>query len=231
MLEGRSESDVDDNVQAVASGRERSGRVNAKRSLAGDASTEPDREGPEAVSATKSGKSAKKSKRAPRSPSPQAIDSDDPDHRTTSWHRPVSNSAIYTTYEGPILSEVRRLFQTLIFARDGSPIRTLTIHRVLNLKLALLAAKDVMDPKCIETSRMQWTSPTRTPARSKCSHSALFRVCMVSTKPAPTNAHGPCAALQGHQQLDQGRGLVYGFCRHPLQQRDEGAQAPRQHRG
>ncbi len=41
-------------------------------------------------------------------------------------------------------SEVSRRFQTLIFARDCSP---LTIHCVLNLKLALLAAKDVMDPK------------------------------------------------------------------------------------
>ncbi len=99
------------------------------------------------MSATKSGKSAKKSKRTPRSPSPQAVDSDNPDHCTTSWHRPVPNSAIYTTYEGPILSEVCRRFQILIFARDGSPIRTLTIHRVLNFKLALLAAKDVMNPK------------------------------------------------------------------------------------
>ncbi len=147
MLEGLTELDVDDNVQAVTGAIERRGRVNAKWSFAGDASTEPDREGPEAVSATKSGKSATKSKRTPRSPSPQSVDSHDPDHRTTSRHRLVSNSAIYTTYEGPILSEVCRRFQTLIFAQDGSPIRTLTIHRVLNFKLALLAAKDVMDPK------------------------------------------------------------------------------------
>ncbi len=55
--------------------------------------------------------------------------------------------AIYTTYDGPILGDVRRRFKTLIFAWDGSPIRTLTIHCVLNFKLALLAAKDVMDPK------------------------------------------------------------------------------------
>jgi hypothetical protein len=95
----------------------------------------------------RSGKSAKKSKRIPRSASPQSVDSDDPDHRTTSRHRPVSSSAIYTTYDGPILGDVRRRFQTLIFARDGSPIRTLTILRVLNFKLALLAAKDVMDSK------------------------------------------------------------------------------------
>jgi hypothetical protein len=140
----QTESDVDDNIQAVASASKRRGRANAKRSLA---STKPDREGPEAVPSTKSGKSAKKSKRIPRSESPQSVDSDDPDHRTTSRHRPVSNSAIYTTYDGPILGDVRRRFQTLIFARDGSPIRALTIHRVLNFKLALLAAKDVMDPK------------------------------------------------------------------------------------
>jgi hypothetical protein len=140
LLEGRQESDVENNVQAVDSGKERSGRVVAKRSLAGDADTEPDR---------KSGKSAKKSRRPTRSPSPQAaaVDSDDPDHRTTSRHKPVSNSAIYTAYEGPILTDVRRRFQTLIFARDGSPIKTLTIHRHLNYKLVLNAARDVMEPK------------------------------------------------------------------------------------
>ena len=43
---------------------------------------------------------------------------------------------------------------------------------------------------------------------------------MVSTKPAPTNAQGPCSALQGRRQLDQDRGLVYEFGRHPIQQRD-----------
>ncbi len=42
------------------------------------------------------------------------------------------------------MTSVRR-FQTLIFARDGSPIKTLTVHRHLNFKQTLIAAKDVMD--------------------------------------------------------------------------------------
>ena len=94
----------------------------------------------------KGGKSAKKNKR-PNPPSPEPVDSDDPDARTASRHKPVSTSAIYTTYDGPALADARRRFQTLIFARDGSPIKSLTIHRQLNFKLVLIAAKDVMDPK------------------------------------------------------------------------------------
>jgi hypothetical protein len=48
-----------------------------------------------------------------------------------------------------------------------------------------------------------------------------FLVCIVvTTQQGPTNAHGPCAALQGHRELVQGRGLVYEFGRHPLQHRD-----------
>lgn len=51
------------------------------------------------------------------------------------------------------LCDVRRRFQTLIFARDGSPIKTLTIHRHLNYKLVLNAARDVMDPKLFKEFR------------------------------------------------------------------------------
>ena len=53
----------------------------------------------------------------------------------------------HLVYDGPALADARRRFQTLIFARDGSPIKSLTIHRQLNFKLVLIAAKDVMDPK------------------------------------------------------------------------------------
>ena len=142
-MEGRPDSDADDNAQAVASAtdRRRNKPPPAKRPLPADADSEP-----EAVSTTKGGKSAKKNKR-PNPPSPEPVDSDDPDARTASRHKPVSTSAIYTTYDGPALAEARRRFQTLIFARDGSPIKSLTIHRQLNFKLVLIAAKDVMDPK------------------------------------------------------------------------------------
>ena len=143
LVEGRPDSDVDDNVQAVAAAtdRRRNKPPPAKRPLPADADSEP-----EAVSTTKGGKSAKKNKR-PNPPSPEPVDSDDPDARTASRHKPVSTSAIYTMYDGPALAEARRRFQTLIFARDGSPIKSLTIHRQLNFKLVLIAAKDVMDPK------------------------------------------------------------------------------------
>ncbi len=67
----------------------------------------------------------------------------------TSRHRPVTNSAIYNTYvnEGQILSDVRKRFQSIVFARDGSAPKTLTVHRPLNFKAALLAAKDAMNTK------------------------------------------------------------------------------------
>jgi hypothetical protein len=59
------------------------------------------------------------------------------------------NSAIYNAYvnEGQILCDVRKRFQTIVFARDGSPPKTLTVHRPLNFKATLQAAKDVMNPK------------------------------------------------------------------------------------
>ncbi len=165
-----------------------------RQSRQGDADTEPD-------SDAAAGAPQKRHKR-PRSPSSQASDSaDSADHRSTSRHRPVSNLAIYNTYanEGQILADVRRRFQTLIFARDGSPIKTLTVHRHLNFKLTLIAAKDVMD--CTRNSRLQWTTPSKTLARSKRSlilitYMHCYIVCVVGTPLAPTNAHGPCAALQ-----------------------------------
>ena len=115
----------------------------AKRTRTVDNDTEPeDEETAAAVPRKKGGKARKKS--GPRSPSP---DSDDSDSRATSRHRPVSNSTIYNTHDGPIFTDVRRRFQTLIFVRDGFPLKTLTVHRHLNYKLALTAARDVMESK------------------------------------------------------------------------------------
>ena len=142
-MEGGPESDAEDNVKAVAAAAERR-RAPPKRKRTVDDGTEPEgeEETPEAVPRKKGGKARKKS--GPRSPSP---DSDDSDSRATSRHRPVSNSTIYNTHDGPIFTDVRRRFQTLIFVRDGFPLKTLTIHRHLNYKLALTAARDVMEPK------------------------------------------------------------------------------------
>ena len=87
----------------------------------------------------------KKHKTEPR----VVVDSDDSEDRhraSTSRHKPVTSSAIYNAFHGPILNDVRRRFQTLIFVRDGSPLKTLTLHRHLNYRLTLKAAKDAMEP-------------------------------------------------------------------------------------
>ena len=105
-----------------------------------------------AVSDTESEEPGPQKKRKPKKPKtePQVVvDSDDSEdcHRaSTSRHKPVTSSAIYNAFDGAILNDVRRRFQTLIFVRDGSPVKTLTIHRHLNYKLTLKAAKDAMEP-------------------------------------------------------------------------------------
>jgi hypothetical protein len=149
LMEGRKESDSEDNEQAVASqskrvatARKKNRKSDAENETASDEDLIAQRE------RKKDAKAAKARKR-PRSPS-TSDSSDSAEHRSgTSRHRPVTNSAIYNIYvsEGQILSEVRKRFQTIVFARDGSPPKTLTVHRQLNFKAALQAAKDVMTPK------------------------------------------------------------------------------------
>jgi hypothetical protein len=78
---------------------------------------------------------------------PDTDDSDVVNCRPSSRHKPVSSSRIYNDFEGQPLNETHCSFQTLMFARDGFPVKTLTIHRPINFKLALLAAKDAMDPR------------------------------------------------------------------------------------
>lgn len=147
LLEGRPESDAEDNVQAVAAAEKRRVAAAEKRHRTQRTSASDDDTDSGVTAAVSRRKSGAKTAKRPRSRSPEPVDSDSSDHRPTSRHKPASTSAIYTAHEGPILSDVRRRFQTLIFVRDGSPIKTLTIHRHLNFKLALTAAKDVMEPK------------------------------------------------------------------------------------
>ncbi len=153
LLEGQKESDVEDNLQAVASQAERSAREAAGRKKTRksdpviDPAIETDSDG--SLKAPRQRKKDAKSRKRARSPS-SSDSSDSAEHRSgTSRHRPVTNSAIYNTYvsEGQILSDVRKRFQTIVFARDGSAPKTLTVHRPLNFKAALLAAKDVMNAK------------------------------------------------------------------------------------
>ncbi len=78
--------------------------------------------------------------------SPQVkADSNDEAERPTSRHKTVTKSVVYKTYEGVPLADVSCHFQTLIIFWDCFPIISLSIHRNLNYKLALQAAKDVMD--------------------------------------------------------------------------------------
>ena len=105
--------------------------------------TESDELGPQ-----KRRKSKTPNNERPKNQQQVLVDSDDSEDRnraSTSRHKPVTSSAIYNAFDGAVLQDVRRRFQTLIFARDGYPARTLTLHRGLNYKLALKAAKDTME--------------------------------------------------------------------------------------
>ena len=143
LTQGRKESDEEDNEQALASQSARGGGAR-KRTRKSDAEIETNSD--EDLSAPRRERKAAKARKRQRSPSP-STSSDSAEHRSgTSRHRPVTNSAIYNTYanEGQILAEVRKRFQTLVFVRDGSPPKTLTVYRHLNFKAVLQAAKDVM---------------------------------------------------------------------------------------
>ncbi len=159
VLEGRPESDAENNVAAVAAREERSPRRGKQTDKHG-IETDSDHEVAESRKRKKEEKrqvekpekppraskgTGRKRKRAP-SP-PDTDDSDDANGRPSSQNKPVSSSSIYNDFEGQPLNETRRSFQTHLFARGGFPVKTLTIHRSIKFKLALLAAKDAMDPR------------------------------------------------------------------------------------
>jgi hypothetical protein len=143
LLQGRPESEAEDNARAVENAEER--LKTAKPAPA--KKTAPPKRKPD--SDTESEDPGPQKRRKPKKPKaePQVVDdSDDSEDRrraNTSRHKPVTSSAIYNAF---ILNDVRRRFQTLIYVRDGSPVKTLTVHRHLNYKLTLKAAKDAMDP-------------------------------------------------------------------------------------
>ena len=64
-----------------------------------------------------------------------------------SRHLPVTVSQIYMDWNGPVLDDVRRRFQALMFARDGYPLKLQMYHKQLNYKLVLRAAQAVMSAK------------------------------------------------------------------------------------
>jgi hypothetical protein len=160
LIEGRPQSDEENNVRAVEHAEQRLAAKAAeadpakkrphtgKKAVASEPWSDPPDTESDELGPDKRRKSKKPKNAQPKNQQQVLVDSDDSADRnraSTSRHKPVTSSAIYNAFDGAILQDVRRRFQTLIFARDGWPARTLTVHRPLNYKLALKAAKDTMD--------------------------------------------------------------------------------------
>ena len=92
------------------------------------------------------GGSAVKGKR-PREEVDLVSDDDKDQAAVVSRHMSVAVSQIYKDWYGNLLDDVRRRFQTLMFARDGYPLKTLATHKKLNYKLVLRAANQIMSTK------------------------------------------------------------------------------------
>ena len=111
------------------------------------------------------GGSAGKGKR-PREEVDLVSDDDDKDRAVGSRHTPVTVSQIYKDWCGNLLDDVRRRFQTLMFARDGYPLKTLSVHKKLNYKLVLRAAQQIMSSKDFTAFQSQMDRAFRDPERS-----------------------------------------------------------------
>ena len=72
---------------------------------------------------------------------------EDCDPNSNSRHLSVNASQIYKDWNGPLLFDVRRRFQSLMFARDGYPLKTQATSNQANFKLVLRAAQAVMPTK------------------------------------------------------------------------------------
>ena len=111
------------------------------------------------------GGSAGKGKR-PREEVDLVSDDDDKDRAVGSRHTPVTVSQIYKDWCGNLLDDVRRRFQTLMFARDGYPLKTLSTHKKLNFKLVLRAANQIMSTKDYTAFQSQMDRALRDSERS-----------------------------------------------------------------
>ena len=111
------------------------------------------------------GGSAGKGKR-PREEVDLVSDDDDKDRAVGSRHTPVTVSQIYKDWCGNLLDDVRRRFQTLMFARDGYPLKTLSTHKKLNYKLVLRAANQIMSTKDYTSFQAQMDRAFRDSERS-----------------------------------------------------------------
>lgn len=94
------------------------------------------------------------------------VSDDDKDQAVVSRHMPVGVSQIYKDWYGSLLDDVRRRFQTLMFARDGYPLKTLATHKKLNFKLVLRAANQIMSAKDYTAFQSQMDRAFRDSERS-----------------------------------------------------------------
>ena len=94
------------------------------------------------------------------------VSDDDMDQTVVSRHTPVGVSQIYKDWQGSLLDDVRRRFQTLMFARDGYPLKTLSTHKKLNYKLAIRAANQIMSTKDYTAFQTQMDRAFRDSERS-----------------------------------------------------------------
>ena len=90
------------------------------------------------------------------------VSDDDMDQTVVSRHTPVGVSQIYKDWQGSLLDDVRRRFQTLMFARDGYPLKILATHKKLNYKLAIRAANQIMSAKDTRRFTLRWIEPSET---------------------------------------------------------------------
>ena len=111
------------------------------------------------------GGSVRKGKR-PREEVDLVSDDDKDQAAVVSRHTPVTVSQIYKDWYGNLLDDVRRRFQTLMFARDGYPLKTLVTHKKLNYKLVLRAANQIMSTKDYSSFQAQMDRAFRDSERS-----------------------------------------------------------------
>ena len=156
-----SDTDLPDQKRSKSGGKGRDSAAGKGRDLAGGKG----RDSAGGKGRDSAGGSAGKGKR-PREEVDLVSDDDDKDRAVGSRHTPVTVSQIYKDWCGNLLDDVRRRFQTLMFARDGYPLKTLSTHKKLNFKLVLRAANQIMSTKDYTAFQSQMDRALRDSERS-----------------------------------------------------------------
>ena len=156
-----SDTDLPDPKRSKSGGKGRDSAAGKGRDLAGGKG----RDSAGGKGRDSAGGSAGKGKR-PREEVDLVSDDDEKDRAVGSRHTPVTVSQIYKDWYGNLLDDVRRRFQTLMFARDGYPLKTLSTHKKLNFKLVLRAANQIMSTKDYTAFQSQMDRALRDSERS-----------------------------------------------------------------